>query len=497
MTLPNAPRPDLRPGEDSALTLAHFSVDQVAVGMLWLNADGHIAHANHAAGRYLGRENDHLHKLSIFEIDLNMDQQDWSRYWTDLKTHHELTHESHFLGPDGSVFPVEITATYLAFDGLEYGCCCFRDISRRKRIESELRHSEQTARAFLNALDEPAILIDEQGKVLDLNDAAETNLDWPEGETIDRRLGDVQPPCLRRAIEEQLQTVFRSGKEVRFEIKIDERWLDCGIYPIADTDNGIRRLAVLIRNITQAKNVEHRLELINDELATKNEEMQHFVYTVSHDLKSPILTIQGFVDHLVTAAKAGKTDRLTLYSERIRTAADRMSAMIDDLLELSRIGRKAGNPEPTDPNDVIAEVITSYRDLIERSNITLIVREPLPVVLVDRVRLRRAIDNLINNAIKYGCDTPDPMIEVGGTERDDNVLLYVRDNGKGIPSAGCAKVFELFQRLDTQTTGTGVGLAIVRRIAEVHGGHAWVESYPGHETTFWLAFPKEADSKAS
>ncbi len=248
--------------------------------------------------------------------------------------------------------------------------------------------------------------------------------------------------------------------------------------------------AIARRERTQAQEhqrlLEEREQLIA-ELEAKNVELERFNYTVSHDLKNPLVTIKGFLGLLRRDAAAGDAERLEHDISRIDVAADRMSSLLEELLELSRLGLQARPPEEVPLDELVPEAIESIKSQAIERGVEVIVEPGLPVVLGDRLRLLQLYQNLLINGVKYMGEQIAPRIEVG--LRDAPVagdpVLFVRDNGMGIEAAYQERVFGLFERLDAANEGTGIGLALAERIVEMHGGRIWVESRGlGHGSTF-------------
>ncbi|MCP3960136.1 MAG: GHKL domain-containing protein [bacterium] len=212
------------------------------------------------------------------------------------------------------------------------------------------------------------------------------------------------------------------------------------------------------------------------ELQAKNEEMERFTYAVSHDLKAPLVTVQGFLGMLEKDVAAGKPNRVQADIERISNAARNMGRLVDELLELSRIGRVVNRSEEVSLCSVAAEAEERLTAEISDRGVELVISSDLPVVVGDRVRLVQVFQNLIENAVKYMGSQSDPRIEVSRRRRGGENVYFVRDNGLGIDPRYQATVFDLFSRLETDVAGTGVGLALVKRIVESHGGRIWVES---------------------
>jgi signal transduction histidine kinase len=237
------------------------------------------------------------------------------------------------------------------------------------------------------------------------------------------------------------------------------------------------------------RELEHRKALIA-ELESKNEELERFTYTVSHDLKSPLVTISGFLGFLEKDAISGRIDRVKEDSHRIHEAVLKMQRLLNELLELSRVGRMMNPPLDVPLQELIQEATEIVRGRLDEHAITVRVQPELPAARGDRPRLLEVMQNLLDNAAKYMGDQPNPTIEIGqrGVENGKPVF-YVRDNGIGIAPEHHERIFGLFNKLDVKTEGTGVGLALVRRIVEVHGGRIWVESELGCGCTFLFTLP--------
>lgn len=249
-------------------------------------------------------------------------------------------------------------------------------------------------------------------------------------------------------------------------------------------------------DITDRKSAETMREQLIDELEDKNAELERFTYTVSHDLKSPIITIKGFLGMLDRDMAVGDRDRIKSDMNRIHQAADKMQQLLDELLELSRIGRLENPPEDIDLNLLTRDVTELVFGRLREGGITVDIQPGLPVVRGDRPRIQEVFQNLVDNAAKFMGDQKNPTITIGTRETQKGETIFVEDNGIGIKSEHYNKVFGLFDQLDPKKEGTGIGLALVQRIVETHGGHIWVESEgAGRGTTFYLTLPR-AESAA-
>lgn len=237
------------------------------------------------------------------------------------------------------------------------------------------------------------------------------------------------------------------------------------------------------------KELETRKSFIN-ELEAKNTELERFTYTVSHDLKSPLVTITGFLGYLDRAARSGKMDTFERDMHRIHQAVGKMQTLLNDLLELSRIGRLVNNPVEIPFGDLVRETIALLDGPIKASSVKIKFVDEGLRVHGDRVRLLEVMQNLLENAIKFMGKQSAPLIQIGAIRNEEaNPVFFVRDNGIGIEPQYQDRIFGLFNKLDAATEGTGIGLTLVKRIIEVHNGKIWLESTPGRGTTFYFTLP--------
>jgi signal transduction histidine kinase len=225
-------------------------------------------------------------------------------------------------------------------------------------------------------------------------------------------------------------------------------------------------------------------------LREKNAELDSFVYTVSHDLKSPLVTIQGMAELVLEEHTAGLDAQGRHYLERIRANTGHMERLLLDLLALSRVGREARPPEAVDLTALVDDLLIELAEPLRGRGITVTV-DRLPRVWAIRVQMEQVWRNLLTNAVKYMGDGPRAEIEIGGVDHGAFAECWIRDTGIGIDPAYHKKVFEIFQRLkDVEAEGTGVGLPIVKKIVEAAGGHIGLESARGHGSTFRFTWPR-------
>jgi signal transduction histidine kinase len=251
------------------------------------------------------------------------------------------------------------------------------------------------------------------------------------------------------------------------------------------------------QELAERKQVERERENLIAELEARNAELERFVYTVSHELKAPLVTIRGFLGFLEKDMLTGNLERLKADMSRITEATDKMQSLLRELLELSRIGRLMNPPEDVPFGEIVRDAIELVRGRLDARNIRVISANDFPVVHGDRTRLVEVVQNLADNAAKFMGNQSQPQIEIGfhADEKNGSPIFFVRDNGIGIDPQYHERIFGLFNKLDAQTEGTGVGLALVKRIIEVHGGRIWVESEVGKGATFLFTLAMAPESK--
>jgi len=295
--------------------------------------------------------------------------------------------------------------------------------------------------------------------------------------------------------EQSIRGIRQPPYELQMRAKNgDLHWMEVSETPVIDQDGRVVAVEGVAYDITARKRAAEEREDLIGRLEAQNAELERFAYTVSHDLKSPLITIKGYLGALHEDLIQGEVDDVAEDVNRISGAADKMGALLDDLLEMSRVGRVTNPPELIPLGELVADTVQLVQGQLDRCGARVEVEPDLPEVFGDRVRLSELLQNLIDNAVKYARrDTP-PHIEIGARRDENHIVCHVRDNGIGIEPSFHDRVFRLFDQLDPKAEGSGVGLAISRRIVEIHGGRIWVESTAGHGATFFFALPATSAS---
>jgi two-component system, LuxR family, sensor kinase FixL len=356
-------------------------------------------------------------------------------------------------------------------------------------IINKATHQAELSESYFRMLFEEApdgiLIADENNRILMANAAVSQVTGYaPEEFTGRSAIEFVDPIDLAAHPPMPIEELKAAGtlKRERVLVRKDGSRLDVVVSSKFMPDG---HLQYIIQDISKRKGMEQERERLIQELESKNSELEQFTYTVSHDLKAPIITIKGFLGFLEKDAVSGNVKRLGTDIQRISDAADKMYKLLNDLLELSRIGRLMNRPTTIKLPELFHEARELLHGRLQERGVNMRIEDGLPCVYGDRQRLLQVIQNLLDNAAKFMGTQVAPCIEIGLRGYEDNKsVIYVRDNGVGIPLEYHERIFGLFNRLDPKSEGTGVGLALVKRIVEFHGGRIWVESEVGKGSTF-------------
>jgi len=342
-----------------------------------------------------------------------------------------------------------------------------------------------------------AIFINRNDTIVEANQAcltlfgADTRTQLIGSNPFDRFHPEVHPwvqQCFAAADDEHVAKTSRETKIIRRDGV--EVAVELTVAPFAE--HALRAHHVVLRDITPLKASLNALKESQEELHQRNAELVRFTYTASHDLKSPLVTIQTFLGYLEQDLAREATEDIAKDLHFIRTAADKMARLLEELLTLSRVGRRIAEEIDAPLRAIVEEALALVAGRLGEAAITLTLPSQAIIVRGDRARLVDLLQNLLDNAVKFMGEQGTPHIEVGAEPQAATLLLWVRDNGMGIEARYLDKVFGLFEKLDAHGDGVGMGLAIVRRIVEVHGGRIWAESAGlGRGTTFFFTLPRD------
>jgi len=284
------------------------------------------------------------------------------------------------------------------------------------------------------------------------------------------------------------QLVFRTGKPTETVKQMPSAggkgfWFQTIKVPQFDDEGNVMGLVGIARDITERWRAEEEREQLIKELEAKNAELERFIYTASHDLRSPLVTIRGFAGMLRKDLEQNEIEKVKSNLKYIENAATKMDLLLKHTLEVSRIGRVANPSEDVPFDELVWEAMGQTAEEIKSRGVKVSVAEYFPIVHVDRMRMVEVLVNLIENSINYMGEQPLPKIDIGYRVDGDENVFFVQDNGIGIEPSQHDKVFEMFYQVDKEVGGIGSGLAIVNRIIDVHGGRVWIESEKGKGCT--------------
>ncbi len=409
---------------------------------------------------------------------------------------------------DGTVFDVEISACGVLLDGEWYVYASSRDISRHKELQASLRESSRLLADIFDFLPDATFVVDREMKVIAWNRAMEEMSDVPKERMLGQGDHAYSIPFYgeRRGqlldlidvddeeIETKYKNVTRLGGRLHAEAFCPALQNGKGAHvwaivaPLFDSEG--KRIGAIesIRNIDIIKATEANL-------ARSNSELEQFAYVASHDLQEPLRKIAGFTELLSKRLEGTLDAKAGSYMWYINDSALRMRTLINDLLSYSRVMRSTRELADTECSVVISNVLRDLELAVKESDAA-IVCGPLPVVRGDEPQLGQLFQNLIGNAVKYRGASP-PVITIDAIRQNDEWLFSVADNGIGVEPEYYERIFAIFQRLHTREEypGTGIGLAVCRKIVERHGGRIWIESTAGAGSTFYFTLPATLNDK--
>lgn len=482
---------------------SHFRfLDELALAIFAIDAEGRPFYANKCAGRILGKgiapDADKEELSGLYNAYIRGSNNIYPN--TETPIIKALNGESTYIDnmeihrPEGNI-PLEVWGSPI-FDKnakVIYAIAVFNDISKRKRLEDEIIKKEVFLDSIIENIPNMLFVKDaEELRFVRFNKAGEELLGYPKKEMIGKNDYDFFPKEQADFFTAKDRDVLESGKmlDIPEELiqtkKKGERILHTKKIPITDESGKPLYLLGISEDITEKKKAADALEQRTRELARSNTDLEQFAYVASHDLQEPLRTVSSYVQ-LIERRYEDKLDNDA--KEFIKFAVDgvnRMQNLISALLQYSRVSTRGQEPVPTNIEDVINAVKQNLHEAIVESKAT-ITADELPTLKADEAQMIQLFQNLIGNALKFKGEA-DPKIHISAKKQDSFWLFSVKDNGIGIEKENLERIFIIFQRLHTRDEykGTGIGLAVCKKIVERHGGKIWAESEEGKGTTFFF-----------
>ena len=348
-----------------------------------------------------------------------------------------------------------------------------RSLDQQQLSERELLHSQQQLNNLLKALPDSVLRLNANGKILESR-GRQTILASADDNIVGKTLAEMPIPVeVQQGLMHGIQAELSNSRVYIYEYDLpdDDQTYEARIIKFRDDE-----VICIVRDVTAQEVIRREQEKLTVELESKNAELERFVYTVSHDLKTPLVTINGYIGLLQQAIDANDVDRIKSDLMQITRASHSMAELLDGLLELSRIGHIINPPEVGSLGYLVRNAVDIVREKMVARGIELEIDDDMPQYWGDSLRLLEVFQNLLENAIKFIGDQPAPRIRISAVQNDNELICKVEDNGIGIDPRYHDRIFNLFERLNPEIEGTGIGMSLVHRIIKAHGGTISVES---------------------
>jgi PAS domain S-box-containing protein len=401
--------------------------------------------------------------------------------------------------PQGAMTWLSVNTAFLRRPGEQqhYGMVStITDISARREAEERLRQSEELFRKTFELAASGVAHVSLEGKFMRVNRSLTEILGYREGELIGRSVKEISHPEDRDVTDAQRALIRAGSREsVRFEKRYLRKdggvvWVSLGVALVRNAAGAPQYEVAIFDDITERKHAEAALHEAHEELKRSNSELEQFAYVASHDLQEPLRMVSSYTQLLGRRYNEKFDADAREFMGYIVDGATRMKQLIEDLLAYSRVGTKGKDFKPVELEKSVRRALANLKAAIDESGAA-VSYDPLPTLPADEVQLAQVFQNLMGNALKFRSPSA-PRIHVGVTEKQDEWEIELRDNGIGIEPQYFERIFMVFQRLHNkgEYPGTGIGLAIVKKVVERHGGHIRVESKPGEGSAFIFTLPK-------
>jgi PAS domain S-box-containing protein len=487
-----------RKGAEKRLSLLASIVDSSDDAIIGMTLDGIMVSWNRGAQKIYGYSADEVKGQSISILVPPGRPNEFPQLLEKIRQGQRIEHhETIRMSKDGKKICSSLTISPIKdANGKIIGASTIAwDITEQKRIEIALRESEARFRSITQSATDAIISADSDDNIISWNKSAQTIFGYTEEEALGKSLIMIIPERYRDAHKKGLERVNSTGETriIGKTVELVGMRKDGSEFPLelslSTWKIGIRRLySAVIRDITESKQAEEKLKQTLTELERSNKDLEQFAYAASHDLQEPLRTVSNFSQLLAKRYRGELDEKADQFIGFIVDGSTRMQEMIDNLLAYSRVSTRAKPFEPTNCETVFDQALINVKMAIEESA-ALVTHDPLPTVIADASQMVQLFQNLLSNAIKFRKEKP--RIRVSAVQKGNEWLFSVEDNGIGIAPEFMEHIFKVFQRehASAEYSGTGVGLAICKKIVERHGGRIWVESQAGKGSTFYFTIP--------
>ena len=460
---------------------------------------GRFLHVSEKVLRATGYSRDEFARLRVADIDPSITEP-----WDPKKERRMRAKQDTFLREglvarkDGSTFPVEIISLIVRFGRADYMIATFHDITPVKQAERELRLSEERFNQVAENSKEWLWEVDAKGMYTYSSPVVEKIIGYTPGELVGKKhFYDFFTPEARARLtratfelfsrkqpfrEHRAEYVHRNGSTI---------YLSSSGVPLLDKKGNLAGYRVSDVGITARDTAERESKRLMERLEASNRNLEQFAYIASHDLQSPLHTVMGYLQLIELDDHGEAAARIAKYVPRCMDGIARMQTLIKDLLAYSRVGSRKEDSAPVDCDHFVDTVLAGMNKVIKEKDAA-ITRDRLPRIKAARTHMIQLFQNLISNALEYRSKRP-CRVHISARPEHGEWLFSVSDNGIGIPKEDSLRIFGLLERLHGagEHPGTGIGLAICKRIVEFYGGRIWVESEMGKGSTFYFTMPAE------
>ncbi|MEE9376899.1 MAG: PAS domain S-box protein [Candidatus Lokiarchaeia archaeon] len=473
-------------------------VDTLPIGLALCHMDGSLIDVNPAYAKILGRSIEETLKLTYWDITpKKYNKQELAQLESMEKTGHYGPYEKEYIHRNGHLVPVRLSGLVIEKESEQFIWSSVEDITEHMEAEDALRISEERFRSLVETTSDWIWEVDQNGVYTYSSPKVKDILGYERDEIIGKTPFDLMPSQEAERVGQIFQKIidiqepFNALENINIHKDGHNVVLETSGVPIFDFNRNFLGYRGIDRDITVRKAAEENLRNLMEDLKRSNAELEQFAYVASHDLQEPLRMIASFTQLLEQRYKDKIDEDANDFINFIMEGASRMQGLINDLLAFSRVGTGGKPFKATDINEIIRDVKDNLKKLMEESNAT-ITNDPLPAIIADKAQLTQLFQNLISNAIKFHRKGIPPNVHITGEVKKNKWIFSVQDNGIGIEKENFNRIFVIFQRLHKRNeySGTGIGLAICKKIIQRHRGKIWVDSDPNKGSTFYFSIPR-------